>query len=146
MSQQRPTRKLLTILQRRWPQCFAWQNPGYRPLKIGIHEDILATPDLGLSKLEVRRCLTNLTNKVCYLRRFEVGAARIDLDGNPAGVVTAANVRWAQERLRWRQRKARAKAHAAAAEAKAKAAAAPPPRLSLAGLKTAALERRATAC
>jgi ProP effector len=143
---ERPTRALLKVLRRRWPQCFAWQNPGYRPLKIGIHEEILAAADLGLTQAEVCRVLANLTHKICYLRRFEVGAARIDLDGHPAGVITEKDVRWAQERLRWRQRQARAKAHAAAVAAKAAKAAAPPPRLSLAGLKAAAMARRAAAC
>jgi ProP effector len=131
--QQRPTAVLLQVLRKRWPKCFAWQRPGggYRPLKIGIREEILATPDLGLTEVEVLRALANLTRKPCYLRRFAVGAARIDLDGNPAGVVTQDEFDHAQYWLRRRQ-----------AEAAAKAAAKPS---GLADLKQAALARRARA-
>ena len=100
-------------------------------MKIGIREEILATPDLGLTEVEVLRALANLTRKPCYLRRFAVGAARIDLDGNPAGVVTQDEFDHAQYWLRRRQ-----------AEAAAKAAAKPS---GLADLKQAALARRARA-
>lgn len=174
---ERPSGELLKRLRKRWPKCFG----GYRPLKIGIREDILATPDLGLDAVEVRCVLGAYVRRARYLERMVVGAPRIDLDGNAVGEVTADDVNCAQYRLRnlgpaqkeWirltsrqkarrrrkahraRQRLAAAEAEAAKAAAKAEAAAAAatariaaaeaaqPRRLSLAGLKQAALERRA---
>jgi sRNA-binding protein len=158
---QRPNRELLAVLRQRWPNCFK----DHRPLKLGIHHDILATlPDLGLDQVEVERALANYTRKLPYLEQMLEGTPRIDLDGHVVGAVTAAHAAGAQSCLphvrrqqeQWlatleQQRQEQREARKAAAQARkqqkraAAAAAAPPPRLGIEGLRKAALERRAAA-
>jgi sRNA-binding protein len=76
-----------------------------------------------------------------YLRRIVEGAARIDLDGNPAGVVTGDEEARAKATLAGI--KARNEAGTATAKAVAQPALQPPKRLPLADLKAAAIARRA---
>ncbi len=71
-----------------FPKCFAVYERRRRPLKIGIRQDILArlpAMDTGELSDALRRYCRNLT----YLRILQAGAGRIDLDGKPAGSVTA---------------------------------------------------------
>jgi sRNA-binding protein len=88
----RPTRELWKILRQRWPRCFGQ----IRPLKIGIHADLLAIPDLGLDADEVDKVLCNYVRKVPYLELMLEGAARVDLDGNAVGEVTVDQATGAQ--------------------------------------------------
>lgn len=68
-----------------------------RPLKIGIHEDLVASepwPD----KL-VRRALACYVNLPRYLKAVRAGAERVDLAGQPAGAVTPGEARHAHKKL-----------------------------------------------
>ncbi|SHE35137.1 ProP effector [Modicisalibacter ilicicola DSM 19980] len=68
-----------------------------RPLKVGVHEDLVARepwPD----KL-VRRALACYVHLPRYLKAVRVGAERVDLDGQPAGVVTEGEARHAHKQL-----------------------------------------------
>jgi ProP effector len=136
------------------PNCF--RQPG-QPLKIGIHNDIIARhPELqpGL----IASALRMYTRSVGYLETLEAGAARIDLEGNPVGTVTAADEADAKRKIAKAARRAAAKAiedrkgkSATVADLPSSSVAATPqpiapagaPRLGLAGLKAAAQARRA---
>lgn len=68
-----------------------------RPLKVGIHEDLVARepwPD----KL-VRRALACYVHLPRYLKAVRVGAERVDLDGQPAGLVSEGEARHAHKKL-----------------------------------------------
>src|SRR5262252_7139948 len=78
-----------------YPNCF--RQPG-QPLKIGIHNDIIARhPELqpGL----IASALRTYTRSVGYLKTLKAGAARIDLEGNPVGAVTTADEEHAKRKL-----------------------------------------------
>jgi ProQ/FINO family len=88
------------------PNCFRQPN---QPLKIGIHNDIIARhPELqpGL----IASALRTYTRSVGYLETRKSGAARIDLEGNPVGTVTAADEADAERKIARAARRAAAKA------------------------------------
>ena len=68
------------------------------PLKVGIAAAIPARcPELEWRVLKM--ALTAYTGRVMYLRGLVEGAARVDLDGNPAGEVTARDADYAATKL-----------------------------------------------
>lgn len=82
-------RKLAAI----YPTVFAM--PGCkqtikRPLKIGIHKDILSQGKTFLPMWRIRMALGDYTRGRRYLNALLNGGMRIDLEGNIAGVVTDA--------------------------------------------------------
>jgi sRNA-binding protein len=70
-----------------------------QPLKLGIHRDLLAARPGGFSGIRLRRALQHHTSGAAYLRNCVAGAARVDLDGELAGKVTADEAKYAAERL-----------------------------------------------
>lgn len=70
-------------LEELYPACFDWRKP--KPLKIGIHRDIIAD---GHDRKRVRKALGAYCSRSGYQKAMKPGAARIDLSGQPAGVVT----------------------------------------------------------
>ncbi|MGE4533532.1 ProQ/FINO family protein [Halomonas sp.] len=68
-----------------------------RPLMVGIHE-VLASREPWPEKL-VRRALACYVNLPRYLKAVRDGAERIDLDGQPAGVVDAQAADHARRKL-----------------------------------------------
>jgi ProP effector len=127
---------VLGLLAEKWPACFQIFEQRRRPLKIGIHLDIAAALDGMVTPAEISITLRYYVNNPHYLDHLVVGADRIDLNGNAAGTVTAAEAEHAARIVaRRRQKKMAAKP----------AAAKPPQRLGLAHLKRAALERKAAA-
>jgi ProP effector len=129
-----------------YPNCFRQPR---QPLKIGIHNDIIAQhPELRVSL--IASALKTYTRSLGYLEMVKAGEARIDLEGNPVGTVTAADEEDAKRKIaklaagppsaepvanRARQQSPIAKSD--------QPATAGPPRLGLAGLKAAAQARRA---
>ena len=89
----------LARLAEAFPQTFVLEK--YRPhwpLKVGIAAAIPARcPALEWRVLKM--ALTAYTGRVMYLRGLVAGAARVDLDGNPAGEVTARDAEYAAARL-----------------------------------------------
>ncbi|MGC3873207.1 ProQ/FINO family protein [Halomonas sp. GXIMD04776] len=68
-----------------------------RPLKVGVHEDLMQRepwPD----KL-VRRALACYVHLPRYLKAVRIGAERVDLEGQPAGLVTEGEARHARKQL-----------------------------------------------
>jgi ProP effector len=74
----------LAQLAELYPNCFRQPR---QPLKIGIHNDVIARhPELRPSL--IASALKTYTRSLGYLETLKAGAARIDLEGNPVGTVT----------------------------------------------------------
>lgn len=86
-------------LAERYPACFNWQNP--QPLKLGLHRELMATDfqDSGMKLADLKRAMARYCNRPRYLKALRAGVPRIDLQGQPAGVVTDEEVAMAQVHL-----------------------------------------------
>lgn len=72
------------------------------PLKIDIHLDLLRAVKVvapGISKRVLKAMLKDYTEGKRYLQNMKAGATRVDLDGNPCGVVTDAEASHAATEL-----------------------------------------------
>jgi ProP effector len=76
------------LLSDKFPLAFNRYERKRLPLKIGIHLDILAAVE-GISPAELKLALRVYTANRLYRAQLRAGAARIDLAGKAAGVVTA---------------------------------------------------------
>ena len=125
----------LLILRQRWPNAFARLSARTpRPLKIGIRDDVIAAlPDIPPALISL--ALGIYTSGVPYRSACIEGAPRIDLDGNPASVVSPDEAAHARAQLDKRQRREKPKA-SPAPEA--------PRRVTLSELRAAAARRRQT--
>jgi ProP effector len=80
---------LIGVLADGFPACFA-VNPSYRqPLKLGIHVDILAQLSDTIAPRDLSAALRIYVSNSKYLKALVAGADRVNLDGVPAGTVTA---------------------------------------------------------
>lgn len=85
-----------------YPKCFSAKGQQKRPLKIGIHKDLLADGRdkmPGLSARLIRAGLRDYVSGPLYLRNMLSGAVRIDLDGNPSGIVEEAHEAQARRQI-----------------------------------------------
>ena len=89
----------LARLADEFPRTFVQEKyQPHWPLKVGIAADLVERgPELDHHKLTV--ALTVYTRRVMYLRSLVAGAARVDLEGNPAGEVTVQDAEHAAARL-----------------------------------------------
>ena len=84
---------------KRWPNCFSGYMRPKMPLKVGIDKDILAADpelDTEIVKLVLRIYVTHETYREVMIE----GAGRVDLDGNPAGVVTKSQAELSAMKLK----------------------------------------------
>jgi len=77
----------------------AFHDQRRRPLKIGIHRDILSTYPRVWSSRRLRLILHAYTTGLQYLAASKPGAPRLDLEGKEAGEVTPEQAALAAERL-----------------------------------------------
>jgi sRNA-binding protein len=97
MSQKRTRAKALTaVLAAKFPKCFALPDTRRRPLKVGIDADLLAALSGTIPRTDLIRALAMYCSSHGYLERVLNGAWRIDLQGDPAGVVTVDDERHAK--------------------------------------------------
>lgn len=82
----------LSTLLTRFPACFNFEHP--RPLKIGIHRDLVA---FGHPIKAVRTVLSRYCTRPAYRRAMVEGAVRVGLDGADAGRVTKEEVEGAKQ-------------------------------------------------
>ncbi|SAK43390.1 ProP effector [Caballeronia hypogeia] len=103
-------------LQKQFPRAFP-KNPAPKlPLKVGILEDLLKeAPNLRLTEKEVRDAIKTWCRGARYWSSLVEGAARVDLQGDAVGQVSAADAGRAQ------YLEAQRLARASSAPAKAKA-------------------------
>jgi ProP effector len=98
MTEIQSTADAIARLVELFPACFASADHDRKPLAIGIR-DRLFERATGLSKTMMRKALAGYADGAGYLRALTEGAIRIDLDGNPAGVVTPRQAEFAAQRL-----------------------------------------------
>jgi ProP effector len=79
---------IIALFAERWPKCFSVWERRRRPLKIGIHLEIIAALDGIVTPAQVSAALRAYIGNRVYRCRSYAGATRIDLAGNDAGVVT----------------------------------------------------------
>jgi ProP effector len=97
------TNAMQKTLAKRFPNCFKKFNEPKQPLMINVHLAVFAAAP-NLSRRYIRAAIRGYVGYTNYLSAMVEGAVRIDLDGNAAGVVTAADAQSAQERLAKRAR------------------------------------------
>jgi ProP effector len=107
---------MIGVLQSRWPRCFQVYGPRRRPLKVGIHVDILGHGVLTPAELNV--ALRFYVGEINYLKAVRTGAERIDLNGEIAGTVSERDEARAVGTLaayakRWKARQAKSAANEA---------------------------------
>jgi sRNA-binding protein len=96
--------RMIEELCQRYPKIFTHEPHDVRPLVRGIREAIVAdAPDLPASI--VSQALAIYVAWLPYMRACIAGAPRIDLSGDPAGVVTEKEAMYAVQRLAARERK-----------------------------------------
>ena len=88
---------VIELLCERFPQTFNRNGP--RPLKVGVYADALAALGDAVQPRDLQSALRACTSNARYLRALSAGACRIDLDGKPAGTVTAEDEKVAKARL-----------------------------------------------
>ncbi len=135
--------ELISVLAERFPACFT-VNPFYRrPLKLGIHADILAQLSDTVAPRDLSAALRIYVSNSKYLEALVAGAERVDLKGMPVGTVTAghADIAKAEYERRREKQKAKQKQLAVAKPAEPPKPATPR-RISLADLRMAAQARR----
>ncbi|MCV6590873.1 MAG: ProQ/FinO family protein [Marinobacterium sp.] len=86
----------LQLLIDAYPEVFNRDN--IRPLKIGIQEDLVA--DEKVAKNKIKRALASYVRSLGYIRTIREGVDRIDINGQPAGKVTADEALHAKNTLR----------------------------------------------
>jgi ProP effector len=140
--------ELIGILAERFPAAFAIKPSHRRPLKLGIHNDILAQLSDTIAPRDLSIALRIYVGNIGYLKALVPGADRVDLNGVPAGTVTAEHA--AIAKVQYEQRCAKRK-QAVAKPVKPEEPPKPvaPPatqrRLGLADLRAAAKARQAVA-
>lgn len=117
------SKEVIAFLAERFPQCFSAEGEA-RPLKIGIFQDLVerVEGEMNLSKTQLRSALRLYTSSWRYLYGIKAGATRVDLDGNPCGVLDEQHVEHARKQLE--EAKARVQAQRAEQQAKKREAAA----------------------
>jgi ProP effector len=148
---------VIKLLCDRFPQMFSRDDP--RPLKVGVHADVLAALGGAVRPHDLKSALRAYTSNDRYLRALSAGACRMGLEGETTGIVTPEDEAVAKKRLaEWETGAAgRAKMAPAAqtrpqadesvptAENPQPAALSAPKRLSLADLRAAGRRRREAA-
>ncbi|WP_108650541.1 RNA chaperone ProQ [Dongshaea marina] len=94
-------KQVVVYLTEKFPNCFIAQGEA-KPLKIGIFQDLAERlkDESELSKTTLRAALRQYTSSWRYLHGLKAGAERVDLDGNPCGVLTEEHVEHAQAALK----------------------------------------------
>jgi sRNA-binding protein/ribosomal protein L7/L12 len=86
------------FLVNNYPACFKPKGSWKLPLKVGIHDDILAR-HTWLTMDEIKAGLKDYTDGPKYLTRCVDGADRFDLDGQPVSKVTLRQEQHSRARL-----------------------------------------------
>ena len=87
-----------------FPLCFAVYERRRKPLKLGIHLDVLAATSGAITPEELTEALWAYVGNTFYLKATIEGAARVDLQGNATGMVTADEAKGARHRLATRSK------------------------------------------
>ncbi|HEY7296625.1 MAG TPA: ProQ/FinO family protein [Xanthobacteraceae bacterium] len=88
---------IIKLLSDQFPHTFNRRDP--RPLKVGIHADVLTALGDAVQHRDLKSALRAYTSNARYLGALSAGASRIDLDAKLAGTVTAEDEALAKRRL-----------------------------------------------
>ena len=112
---------VIEYLAEKFPLCFSVEGEA-KPLKIGLFQDLAEAlkDDEHVSKTQLRHALRQYTSNWRYLHGCRLGAVRVDLQGNPAGVLEQEHADHAAQQLT--EAKAKFAEKRAAERAAAKAA------------------------
>lgn len=93
-------KEIIAYLAEKFPRCFILEGEA-KPLKIGLFQDLAEAlkDDERVSKTQLRHALRQYTSNWRYLHGCREGAERVDLDGNPAGILEAEHVAHAAAQL-----------------------------------------------
>ncbi|CAM2152106.1 ProP effector [Pararobbsia alpina] len=106
-----PVLLLIRKLQNRFSATFPKKPAPKVPLKIGIFEDLMAhATELGADEAQLRAAIKTWCGGSRYWACMVEGAQRIDLAGQPAGVVTAADANRARRLETHREKRAQQRA------------------------------------
>jgi ProP effector len=89
----------IDVLCQWFPHAFFRDGAKRRPLKIEIHFDLVVALDGAIPSLDLRAALKAYTASLWYRRALTAGAARIDLNGDEAGEVSAKHAEIARQSL-----------------------------------------------
>lgn len=89
--------EVLKQLCKLFSKCFSFKER--KPLKVGIHHDILQAMGESIDPKELHGALRYYTGGLAYLKALAVGQPRVDLQGRAAGEVTAEERRIAQQEV-----------------------------------------------
>jgi ProP effector len=131
-------RAVIALLAERWPRCFFVYEKRRKPLKIGVHLDVMAALGDTVSRTQLGIGLRYYVGNHCYLKACREGADRIGLDGQPSGKVSADEAKNSAASLAGRLAKKQTKKNAPASPA----IAATPKRITLDDLRAAAARRQ----
>lgn len=97
------------LLKVYFPNCFKSHNDA-KPLKKGIKEDLIKrlatlTDVVTEDKACMVKSLSYYVNTISYHKSVIEGASRIDLDGQPAGIVSADEAHYSVERCQAKLKK-----------------------------------------
>ena len=94
------TKDIIAYLAEKFPLCFILEGEA-KPLKIGLFQDLAEAlqDDERVSKTQLRQALRQYTSNWRYLHGCREGAVRVDLQGNPVGVLEAEHVAHAAQQL-----------------------------------------------
>lgn len=94
------TKDIIAYLAEKFPLCFILEGEA-KPLKIGLFQDLAEAlqDDERVSKTQLRQALRQYTSNWRYLHSCREGAVRVDLQGNPAGVLETEHVAHAAQQL-----------------------------------------------
>jgi sRNA-binding protein len=93
-------REIISILAEWFPQAFHLYERGRRPLKVGIHADIIAATNGAITTSELGLGLQSYTsNRLYLLESCRPGTPRVDLSGNVAGHVSISEAENASAKL-----------------------------------------------
>jgi ProP effector len=87
------------VLADLYPNCIHVTEIHRTPLKVGIFNDILAATKGAVTSGELHDALRRYCASYGYLKACREGAARVDLNGAPIGVVTAAEAAHAANKI-----------------------------------------------
>lgn len=94
------SKEIIAFLAQKFPKCFILEGE-CRPLKIGLFQDLAEAlkDEPRVSKTQLRHALRQYTANWRYLHASKVGAVRVDLEGNDAGVLTQEHIDHASQQL-----------------------------------------------
>ena len=93
-------KEIMAYLAEKFPRCFVLDGEA-KPIKIGLFQDLAEAlqDDPRVSKTQLRHALRQYTSNWRYLHGCREGAVRVDLYGNPAGVLEQQHVEHAAQQL-----------------------------------------------